>query len=229
MDGSKDSDLSYRAAIFDLDGTLLDTIEDLTDSMNTALSALGFPALTITECKSLVGDGLSTFIRRALPEAQRDNPDSVRRLLEAMRAEYRLRCAVKTRPYPGIPEMLDELAARNIPLAVLSNKPHASTLTIIAHYFPQTVFRAVFGARETVPIKPDPAGALEIAALLAVPPGEVLYLGDTNTDMQTATAAGMFPVGAAWGFRTAAELWASGAKALAARPEDVLDWFPRSG
>ena len=217
--------MKVRAAIFDLDGTLLDTIEDLTDSMNAALSALGFPGRTIDENKSLVGDGLSTFIKRALPETQRDNPESAKRLLETMRAEYRLRCAVKTRPYPGIPEMLDELAAQKIPLAVLSNKPQASTLTIIGHYFPNTDFRAVFGARENVPIKPDPTGALEIAALIGLPPGEILYLGDTNTDMQTATAAGMFGVGAVWGFRTAAELLASGAKALADRPADVLKFF----
>jgi len=225
MCGLKDSDMKVRAAIFDLDGTLLDTIEDLTDSMNAALSALGFPGRTIDENKSLVGDGLSTFIKRALPETQRDNPESAKRLLETMRAEYRLRCAVKTRPYPGIPEMLDELAAQKIPLAVLSNKPQASTLTIIGHYFPNTDFRAVFGARENVPIKPDPTGALEIAALIGLPPGEILYLGDTNTDMQTATAAGMFGVGAVWGFRTAAELLASGAKALADRPADVLKFF----
>jgi phosphoglycolate phosphatase len=221
--------MTYRAVLFDLDGTLLDTIEDLTDSMNAALSALGFPMRTIADCKSLVGDGLSTYVRRALPEAERDNPESARRLLEAMRAEYRRRSTVKTRPYPGVPELLDGLAARGIPLAVLSNKPHPATLAIIGHYFPRTDFRAVFGARENVPIKPDPAGALEIAALLRLPADAILYLGDTNTDMQTAAAAGMFGVGALWGFRTAAELCASGAKALAARPEDVLDWFPRNG
>ncbi|MGD0783605.1 MAG: HAD family hydrolase [Candidatus Aminicenantales bacterium] len=221
--------MSVRAAIFDLDGTLLDTIEDLTDSMNAALAGLGFPARTIAECKSLVGDGLATFVRRALPKAERDNLESVRRLHEAMRAEYRLRSTVKTRPYPGISEMLGALAARGIPLAVLSNKPHPATLSVIAHYFPGTAFRAVLGARENVPIKPDPSGALEIAALLELPAGEILYVGDTNTDMQTAAAAGMFGIGALWGFRTAAELRAAGARALAARPEDLLDWFPRSG
>ena len=221
--------MNLRAAIFDLDGTLLDTIEDLTDSMNAALSSLGFPTLSITACKTLVGDGLSIFIRRALPEAERGNAESVRRLQETMRAEYRERCAIKTRPYPGIREMLNGLAERGIPLAVLSNKPHVSTLSVIEHYFPDRPFRVVFGARENVPIKPDPAGALEIAALLDVPPQAILYLGDTNTDMQTAAAAGLFGVGALWGFRTAGELRDAGAKALAARPEDVLDWFPGNG
>ncbi len=221
--------MKMRAAVFDLDGTLLDTIEDLTDSMNAALAALGFPARTIAECKSLVGDGLATFVRRALPKSERDNPESARRLHEAMRAEYRLRSTVKTKPYPGIPELLDALAARGIPMAVLSNKPHPATLSVIAHYFPGTAFCAVFGARENVPIKPDASAALEIAALLELPAGEILYVGDTNTDMQTAAAAGMFGIGALWGFRTAAELRAAGARALAARPEDVLDWFPRNG
>ena len=225
----KESAMNLRAAIFDLDGTLLDTIEDLTDSMNAALTSLGFPTLSITACKTLVGDGLSIFIRRALPEGERGNAESVRRLQETMRAEYRERCAIKTRPYPGIREMLNGLAERGIPLAVLSNKPHVSTLSVIEHYFPDRPFRVVFGARENVPIKPDPAGALEIAALLDVPPQAILYLGDTNTDMQTAAAAGLFGVGALWGFRTAEELRSSGARALAARPEAVLEWFPRNG
>jgi phosphoglycolate phosphatase len=220
--------MNLRAALFDLDGTLLDTIEDLTDSMNAALSSMGFPVLTVDACKTLVGDGLSIFIRRALPEAARGDAESVRRLQETMRAEYRMRCAVKTRPYPGIREMLNGLAARGIPMAVLSNKPHVATLSVVGHYFPDVAFRAVLGARENVPIKPDPAGALEIAALLDVPPEEILYLGDTNTDMQTAVAAGFFGVGALWGFRTAAELRGSGARALAERPEDILEWFPRN-
>jgi phosphoglycolate phosphatase len=225
MIGSEVQQMLYQAAIFDLDGTLLDTIEDLTDSMNAALAALGFPARTIEESKALVGDGLSTFIRRALPEKERNNPESIRRLNEAMRAEYRIRSAVKTRPYPGIQEMLDRLEAEGVPLAILSNKPHAATLSVVAHFFPRTAFRPILGARETVPIKPDPAGALEIASLLEILPGRILYLGDTNTDMQTATAAGMFAVGAVWGFRTPAELRASGAQALADRPADVLKLF----
>jgi phosphoglycolate phosphatase len=210
-----------HAAIFDLDGTLLDTIEDLTDSMNAALAALGHPPRTIGECKRLVGDGIETFVLRALPEAERGNPESALRLREMMRAEYRLRSAVKTHPYPGIGTMLDALAARRIPLSILSNKPHASTLSVVGRFFPGRPFRAIFGAREGVPIKPDPAGALEIAGLLGLTPAAVLYLGDTDTDMRTAVAAGMFAVGALWGFRTEEELRLSGAQALAAAQREV--------
>jgi phosphoglycolate phosphatase len=142
-----------------------------------------------------------------------------------MKAEYAARRTGKTRPYPGIPETLDELAARGIPAAVLSNKPHEETLAVIRHYFPGHEFRAVLGAREGVPVKPDPAGALEIAALFGLPPAGVFYLGDTNTDMQTAVAAGMFPAGALWGFRTAEELAANGAQSLFERPPDILPYF----
>jgi phosphoglycolate phosphatase len=217
--------MTLRAAIFDLDGTLLDTIEDLTDSMNAALASLGFPVRTICECKNLVGDGLHTFIQRALPEENRGNPEIAARLGTAMRAEYRARNTFKTKPYPGVREMLEALRMRGIPLSILSNKPHPSTVEVVERYFPGFPFRGVYGAREDVPVKPDPAGALEIIRALAIPPAEFLYLGDTNTDMQTARAAGAFAVGALWGFRTADELLQNGAQALAERPEDILDYF----
>ncbi len=214
--------MAFRAAIFDLDGTLLDTIEDLTDSMNAALAALGHPLRTTAECRNLVGDGLATFIRRALPESFRGDETAAARLDKLMRMEYQARQAVKTRPYPGIADMLSRLAERGVPHCVLSNKPHASTLSVVARYFPGHPFRIVYGARDGFPVKPDPAGALEIAGLLDLPPAAILYLGDTNTDMMTARAAGMFAVGALWGFRTREELLANGAQALAARPADVL-------
>jgi phosphoglycolate phosphatase len=217
--------MPFLAAIFDLDGTLLDTIDDLTEAMNAALETLGLPKRTVAECKTLVGDGVTTFIRRALPPEARDDEALARRLRGLMKAEYAARRTGKTRPYPGIPETLDELAARGIPAAVLSNKPHEETLAVIRHYFPGHEFRAVLGAREGVPVKPDPAGALEIAALFGLPPAGVFYLGDTNTDMQTAVAAGMFPAGALWGFRTAEELAANGAQSLFERPPDILPYF----
>jgi len=217
--------MTFKAAVFDLDGTLLDTIEDLTDSMNAALSALGYPIHTIEECKNLVGDGLHSYIQRALPPEARGNPEAAAGLGAIMRAEYQKRNAVKTKPYTGVAEMLAGLAERGVPAAVLSNKPHASTVEVINRYFPGYPFQIVFGAREYAPVKPDPAGALEIAKILNIQPREILYLGDTNTDMQTAVAAGMFPVGAVWGFRTAEELKANGAKALASHPLEILDFF----
>jgi len=214
--------MPYRAVIFDLDGTLLDTIEDLTDSMNAALVRMGHPVQTITTCKQLVGDGLETFVRRALPAYAADDPRERTRLQELMRTEYRDRNSRKTRLYPGVPDLLDALAARKVPAAVLSNKPHDSTLAVIAHYFSPWSFRAIFGARDGVPVKPDPAGAFEIARILGLGPADIAYVGDTNTDMQTATAAGMYGVGALWGFRTAEELLANGAKALIETPMDLL-------
>jgi len=214
--------MPYRAVIFDLDGTLLDTIEDLTDSMNAALVRMGHAARTIAECKQLVGDGLETFVRRALPPAAADDPRERTRLRELMMMEYRDRSTLKTRPYPGVPDLLDALAARNVPAAVLSNKPHDSTLAVMEHYFSRWSFLAIFGARDGVPVKPDPAGALEIARILGLAPANIAYLGDTNTDMQTATGAGMYGVGALWGFRTAGELIANGAKVLIETPMDLM-------
>jgi phosphoglycolate phosphatase len=214
--------MRFKAVIFDLDGTLLDTIEDLTDSMNAALAGLGFPGRSIEECKQLVGDGLATFVERVLPPEARDNPALAARLAERMRTEYKLRNAVKTKPYEGITGLLDALTERAVAMAVLSNKPHDSTLEVMKTYFSRWTFRAIFGAREGVPIKPDPTAALEIARVINLAPTQILYLGDTNTDMWTAGAAGMFAVGALWGFRTAAELKEAGAKILIQKPLDLL-------
>ena len=137
-------------------------------------------------------------------------------------SRWSARNALKTRPYEGVPALLDALTARGTPMAVLSNKPHDSTLAVVASFLARWHFAAVFGAREAIPVKPDPAGALEIAGLLGLPPADIAYLGDTNTDMQTATAAGMFPVGALWGFRTADELLENGARALLETPLELL-------
>jgi phosphoglycolate phosphatase len=213
--------MTFRAALFDLDGTLLDTIEDLTDSMNAALAAVACPPRTVEECKVFVGEGVELFATRALPEGRRD-ADTLRRLLDVYRKEYAGRWAVKTRPYEGIPELLDGLAARGVKLAVLSNKPDEFTKIMVARLLSRWWFEVVAGARPGVPRKPDPAAALAIAADLGVAPREFIYLGDTRTDMETAIAAGMFPVGALWGFRSEGELTAAGARVLVRHPGEVL-------
>ncbi len=217
--------MNIRAVLFDLDGTLLDTIEDLTDSMNAALQTLGFPGHSVSECKTLVGEGIEHFARRALPPAEAENAARVARTMDLMRAEYRTRWSRKTRPYDGIPALLDELAARGLKLAVLSNKADDFTRMMVGHYFPQTEFAEVLGAKAGQARKPDPSPALDVASALGIGPAEIIFLGDTKTDMETASRAGMVPVGALWGFRSAEELLASGARYLISRPAELLGFI----
>ncbi|MEE9120658.1 MAG: HAD family hydrolase [Syntrophobacteria bacterium] len=213
--------MKFEAVLFDLDGTLLDTIEDLTDSMNEALKCLGFPVHDSEACKMFVGDGVEKFALRALPKNRRDEV-TVARCVTGMREVYSKRWAQKTRPYDGIPELLDNLTRREIKLAVLSNKPHDSTQEMVTKLLSKWRFDPVVGARPSVPRKPDPTLALHIAQQLQVAPENFLYLGDTGTDMRTARGAGMFPVGALWGYRTAKELKSTGADVLVAHPSEVL-------
>ena len=213
--------MKFEAVLFDLDGTLLDSIEDLTDSMNIVLDGFGFPGHDAEACKNFVGDGVEIFALRALPENRRDEA-TVAQCAAEMRAEYRKRWSLKTRPYDGIPELLDDLTLRHLKLAVLSNKPEESTKEMVAELLSKWRFYPVAGARPSVPQKPDPILAIEISQQLRVPADKFLYLGDTGTDMKTARGAGMFAVGALWGFRTAEELKDTGAEVLVAHPSEVL-------
>jgi len=217
--------MKFKAAIFDLDGTLLDTIEDLTDCMNAALKTMGYPGRSVEECKLLVGEGLESFVERALPDSARPDPAAKARLANLMRQEYARRGVVKTKPYRGIPGLLDELVRRGLSLAVLSNKPHPSTEHVVRLLLPRWAFRAVVGARDGVARKPDPGSALEVARLLRAEPREIVYLGDSSTDMLTANAAGMYAVGVLWGFRSAEELKLNGARVLIAEPADLLAYL----
>ncbi len=210
------------AVIFDLDGTLLDTLADLGNCMNSVLARLGYPTHPLDRYRRFVGDGIEVLARRCLAGAAADET-AVARVVEEMRGEYGRRWAESTRPYDGIAELLAALRQRGLALAVLSNKPHPFTVRMVEHFFPRGLFAAVWGARPEYPRKPDPAAALALAALMAAAPGEVLYLGDTDTDMRTAAAAGMMPVGVAWGFRPREELLAAGARRVVAAPAGVLD------
>ena len=214
--------MPYKAVIFDLDGTLLNTLEDIGDSVNRVLEQRGLPGHELDAYRYFVGDGVGMLITRALPEAMRTE-EVIRGCIEAFWAEYDQSWKINTRPYEGVPEMLDAIEARGLKMAILSNKPHEFTTRCVSELLPGRAFDPVLGQREGIPRKPDPAGALEVAGCLDVSPQDFLYLGDTSVDMRTAVAAGMYPVGALWGFRPAAELREGGARALIERPQDILN------
>jgi phosphoglycolate phosphatase len=216
----------FKAAIFDLDGTLLDTLEDLADAMNLVLERNRLPVHEAAAYRYFVGDGIEMLVRRALPFEVEDEA-ILGRFVGEMRSEYDRRWSAKTKPYPGIPEMLDAAAAAGLAMAVLSNKPDGPAGRIVRTYFPSIPFRLVAGATFGRPKKPDPAAALDISARLGVAPRECLFMGDTAVDMQTAAGAGMFALGVLWGFRTAEELISSGARMLARQPADLIPWLGR--
>ena len=209
----------FRAVLFDLDGTLADTLADLSNATNHALAALGCPTHPLAAYRYFVGDGVRDLCLRALPANRQHLADDVLRL---MRAHYDVHCFDETRLYPGIPELVAALHQRGLKLAVLSNKPDVFTKRMIEHYFCPSPFDVVRGQIANIPLKPDPTAARQIAKELGVPPIQWLYLGDTNTDMRTACNAGMHAVGVLWGFRERAELIESGSQYLIAMPEDVL-------
>lgn len=213
--------MRFKAVLFDLDGTLLDTLEDLADSMNTVLAQQNFPVHPVEAYRYFVGDGIKELARRVLPEARRDEA-TVAANVERMAAEYGKRWDSKTKPYPGMEDTLDGLTGAGVRLAVLSNKPDPFTKKMIPALLPRWVFDPVIGARPGVPVKPDPQTALEIATIMQLAPGQILYVGDTSIDMKTANAAGMYAVGAAWGFRSVDELIQTGAKVIAQTPGELL-------
>lgn len=210
-----------RGVLFDLDGTLLDTLEDIGGSVNRVLARRHLPVHPIAAYRDFVGDGARVLIQRALPEGRRDEA-TVRDGLTEYREVYARHWNESTRPYDGIPDLLDALSERALKLGILSNKPHDMTRRCVAHYLARWSFAAVLGQREEVARKPDPSGALEAARLMGLHPADILYVGDTATDMETAAAAGMFSVGVTWGFRPEAELRAHGARAVAHHPSEIL-------
>jgi phosphoglycolate phosphatase len=214
--------MKYKAVIFDLDGTLIDTLADIGNSVNRVLARMGLPPHTLEKYRGFVGDGSKMLVTRALGEEAR-NEKRILECLEGFFEDYGRNWRDLTKPYEGIPELLDELAIRGIKTAVLSNKRHDLTQQCVDYFFPGGGFDAVFGLRASIPRKPHPAGALEIADILMLPLKKFLYAGDSGTDMETALGAQMFPVGVLWGFRTQAELLEKGAGAVIDHPMELLD------
>lgn len=209
------------AIIFDLDGTLIASLEDLADAVNIALAAHSFPTHPLEPYNYFVGDGMETLVRRAAPEG---TPDAALAAVFARaKQEYAKNWACKTRPYDGIVPMLEKLAAMGVPLAVLSNKPHEFTGEVVRHFFPRTAFTVVQGSPAGGRAKPEPDMALGIAERFSLPPASVGFMGDSRTDMDTAGNAAMLPIGVLWGFRPESELLKHGAKVLLTHPFRLFD------
>jgi len=212
---------SFDAVLFDLDGTLLDTLRDIGEACNRVLAERGYPGHPIDTYRYMVGDGARVLWARALPEDQRED-STIDGCLDAYITEYARGWNVHTQPYEGIGDLLDALIERRLKLAVLSNKPHRFTVQCVETFLARWTFHAVRGQSDAFPRKPDPASALDVAGHLGTTPDRMLYVGDTGTDMQTATRAGMVAAGVLWGFRGRAELETNGATEIIGRPLELL-------
>lgn len=214
-----------KAFIFDLDGTLINSLADIAEAVNRALDERGFPRHDPRVFPQFIGEGVHKLVERAVP------PEALPAIdIPSMIADYQRHYAGtwrdKTRPYEGIPEVIGALRARGMRTAVLSNKPDHFTRLCCGHFFAEGSFDAVRGASDGVPRKPHPRAGIELAEELGVSPDDCVYVGDSGLDMEFAVNAGMFPLGVLWGFRGEAELREGGAGRLVARPADILSLLP---
>ena len=210
-----------QLAIFDLDGTLLDTVADLANATNQALAHCGYPTHPTDAYYQFVGNGINKLFARALPETERteENVMRIRSLFVPYYNEHNADCS---RPYPGVVELLRALQDDGVQLAVASNKYHEATLKLVRHFFPDIHFAAVYGQREEVPIKPDPTIVNDILAVTGIERTQTIYIGDSGVDMVTACNAYVESIGVTWGFRSEEELRTHGANHIIHQAEEAL-------
>jgi phosphoglycolate phosphatase len=216
--------IDYKAVIFDMDGTLLDTLMDIGDATNLVLKSRGFPQHEIEKYKLFVGRGARKLMEQALPENALED-DLIEDCVNSFLEEYQKTWDQHADLYEGIADLLNELEIQGIRKSILSNKPDFFTKAFASKYLEKWNFEEVVGHSELIPRKPDPKGAFLIAEKMNLTPDQFLYLGDTNIDMQTANTAGMKPVGVLWGFRTREELVSAGAQVLLEKPMDLFDYL----
>jgi phosphoglycolate phosphatase len=214
--------MKYRGIIFDLDGTLADTLTDIADSMNRVLQERGYPLHPVEDYKYLIGRGLENLVTTSLPREYR-LPSIITACLASLIEDYRENCLVRTHLYPGIESLLSRLQEMGIKLAVFSNKADDLTQIIVKSLMPGIRFVKIVGARPDYPKKPDPSGARLISDFLEINPEQMIYLGDSDVDMLTARGAGMLAVGVLWGFRTKEELLTNGADCLLSDPSELME------
>ncbi|MDE6512553.1 MAG: HAD family hydrolase [Muribaculaceae bacterium] len=210
-----------KLAIFDLDGTLLNTIDDLGHAANHALEACGYPTHDIASYRFYVGNGVGRLLERVLPPDHR-TPEKVAHLRQIFQEYYDRHLWDHTRPYPGIEDLLIELAARGVKLAVASNKYQSATSALVARFFPRLPFEAVHGMRPDIPAKPDPSIIFNVLLNVPTPKADVIYIGDSGVDMETARRACVESVGVTWGFRPVSELRQFLAEHIISNPADLL-------
>lgn len=210
-----------KLVIFDLDGTLLNSLADLADSCNFLLRKYGFPEHPLDSYRYFVGDGIRKLVERVLPEDRRQK-DFIEQFFQEMVAYYDLHKADKTVPYPGIVEAMEAMQRQGIMLGVASNKVNKAMMPLMEHYFPTINFTAVLGQREGIPVKPHPQIVFDILKTADVKPEEALYVGDTGVDMDTAHGAGLKAVGVLWGYRDRQELTEHGAEYIIAQPTELV-------
>ncbi len=211
-----------KAVIFDLDGTLADTIASITYCGNLALSRFGLPSFGEEDYKHFVGDGAAMLIRRALLAAGDERLEHFDEVYETYLEIFAKDCMYQVKPYEGICALLEELKRLSVRIAVLSNKPDRDSLRVVEALFGKGYFDFVQGQRADIPRKPDPAGVYRIMEAFVLPAGDFLYVGDSGVDMKTGRAAGIFTVGVLWGFRDREELVENGADAVISKPLELL-------
>ncbi|MDT8446387.1 MAG: HAD family hydrolase [bacterium] len=212
----------FKALIFDLDGTLLDSLEDLASATNRMLERQGFMPHPVAAYRQFVGEGARHLVISALPVGTSEAQIEV--CLEDFRRDYEKNCHIDSGLYPGVEAMLGDLEQMGLPKGILSNKPHEITCDCVGHFLQNYSFAPLWGHREGKPRKPDPTSALEMAEQMGVDPVDVLYLGDTAIDMKTAVAAGFFPMGVSWGFRPS-ELIEAGARKVIDHPGELAEFL----
>lgn len=212
-----------KLVIFDLDGTLLNTLDDLADSCNYILKKHGFATHEVETYRYFVGNGVGKLVERALPEDKRD-PNYVETIRQEFVEYYSLHAEDKTAPYPGIVSILEKIASKNIKMAVASNKFIAGTRALVKKYFENIEFSSVIGQRDGIPVKPNPQIVYDVMEESGIlDKNEILYIGDSGADMKTAVNAGVQSVGVLWGFRSESELIENGAEYLVSTPNEILD------
>lgn len=213
----------YKVAIFDLDGTLTDTLESMAVAGNKTLESVGLEKRSVEEYKYFAGDGADTLVRRMLVAAGDSECKLFDKAYNLYRKEFAIDCTYKVKTYDGIMEMVKQMKDKGMKLAVLSNKPHARAVEVVYKFFGEGLFDIVQGQVDGVAKKPDPQGALLIAKKLGVETNECLYVGDTDVDMKTGKSADMFTVGVLWGFRDEEELRTNGADRIVSKPSEIID------